>query len=82
MSPVRYELGFYIPEYVIHHSHRRDILKSHVANLHINNNCGLWPLASPSDKIILSDMRTQFLRENYPHKYETRVPLRKSSSQI
>jgi hypothetical protein len=28
MSPVRYELGFYIPEKVILHSHRRDNLKS------------------------------------------------------
>jgi hypothetical protein len=28
MSPVRYELGFYIPEDGILHSHRRDSLKS------------------------------------------------------
>jgi hypothetical protein len=29
MSPVRYELGFYIPEDYILHSHRRVNLKSH-----------------------------------------------------
>jgi hypothetical protein len=31
VSPVRYELGFYIPEDDIHHSHRRDNLKSYIA---------------------------------------------------
>jgi hypothetical protein len=30
MSPVRYELGFYIPEDGILHSHRRDNLKSYI----------------------------------------------------
>jgi hypothetical protein len=29
MSPVRYELGFYIPEDDILHSHRRESPKSH-----------------------------------------------------
>jgi hypothetical protein len=29
MSPVRYELGFYIPEDDILHSHRRENLKSY-----------------------------------------------------
>jgi hypothetical protein len=29
--PMRYELGFYIPEDDILHSHRRDILKSYIA---------------------------------------------------
>jgi hypothetical protein len=29
MSPVRYELGFYIPEDGILHSHRRENLKSY-----------------------------------------------------
>jgi hypothetical protein len=29
VSPVRYELGFYIPEYDIIHSHRRENLKSY-----------------------------------------------------
>jgi hypothetical protein len=29
MSPVRYEMGFYIPEDVILHSHRRENLKSY-----------------------------------------------------
>jgi hypothetical protein len=28
--PVRYELGFYIPEYVNLHSHRRETLKSYI----------------------------------------------------
>jgi hypothetical protein len=31
MSPVRYELGLYIPEDVIPHSHRRENLKSYTA---------------------------------------------------
>jgi hypothetical protein len=37
MSPVRYELGFYIPEDDIVHSHRRKNLKSYISidTLHI-----------------------------------------------
>jgi hypothetical protein len=31
MSPVFYELGFYIPEDDIFHSHRRENLKSYIA---------------------------------------------------
>jgi hypothetical protein len=31
VSPVRYELGFYIPEDAILHSHRRENLKSYIA---------------------------------------------------
>jgi hypothetical protein len=31
VSPVRYELGFYIPEHDILHSHRRENLKSYIA---------------------------------------------------
>jgi hypothetical protein len=31
VSPVRYELGFYIPEDDILHSHRRENLKSYIA---------------------------------------------------
>jgi hypothetical protein len=31
MSPVRYELGFYIPESDILHSHRRENLRSYTA---------------------------------------------------
>jgi hypothetical protein len=30
MSPVRYEIGFYIPEDDILHSHCREILKSYI----------------------------------------------------
>jgi hypothetical protein len=30
VSPVRYELGFYIPEDGILHSHRRENLKSYI----------------------------------------------------
>jgi hypothetical protein len=30
VSPVKYELGFYIPEDVILHSHRRENLKSYI----------------------------------------------------
>jgi hypothetical protein len=30
MSPVRYELGFYIPEDVVLHSHRRENLKTYI----------------------------------------------------
>jgi hypothetical protein len=30
VSPVKYELGFYIPEDDILHSHRRENLKSHI----------------------------------------------------
>jgi hypothetical protein len=31
MSPVKYELGFYIPKGGILHSHRRENLKSYIA---------------------------------------------------
>jgi hypothetical protein len=31
VSPVKYELGFYIPEDGILHGHRREILKSDIA---------------------------------------------------
>jgi hypothetical protein len=31
VSPVKYELGLYIPEDDILHSHRRENLKSHIA---------------------------------------------------
>jgi hypothetical protein len=31
MSPVKYELGFYIPEDDILHSHRRGNVKSYIA---------------------------------------------------
>jgi hypothetical protein len=31
VSPVKYELGFYIPEDDILHSHRREYLKSYIA---------------------------------------------------
>jgi hypothetical protein len=31
MSPVKYELAFYIPEDGILHSHRRENLKSYIA---------------------------------------------------
>jgi hypothetical protein len=34
VSPVKYELGFYIPEEDILHSHRRENLKSHIFTLH------------------------------------------------
>jgi hypothetical protein len=31
VSPVKYELGFYMPEDDIRHSHSRENLKSHIA---------------------------------------------------
>jgi hypothetical protein len=31
MFPVKYELGFYIPEYSVLHSHRRKNLKSYIS---------------------------------------------------
>jgi hypothetical protein len=31
VSPVKYEMGFYIPEDTILHSHRRETLKSYIA---------------------------------------------------
>jgi hypothetical protein len=33
MSPVRYELGFYIPEDDILHGHRREYLKLYIGDL-------------------------------------------------
>jgi hypothetical protein len=34
VSPVKYELGFYIPEDDILHSHRRENFKSHNVTVH------------------------------------------------
>jgi hypothetical protein len=34
VSPVRYELGSYIPEDDILHSHRRENLESYIFNMH------------------------------------------------
>jgi hypothetical protein len=39
VSPVKYELGFYIPEDDILHRHRRENLKSYIAL----TGCALWP---------------------------------------
>jgi hypothetical protein len=36
VSPVKYELGFYIPEDDILHSHRRENLKSYVSDLSVH----------------------------------------------
>jgi hypothetical protein len=37
VSPVRYELGFYIPEDDILHSHRRETVRSYGLIYHPNN---------------------------------------------
>jgi hypothetical protein len=37
VSPVRYELGFYIPEEDILHSHRRETFKSHTVSGLLNS---------------------------------------------
>jgi hypothetical protein len=36
VSPVKYELGFYIPEDAILHSHRRENIKSYTAALDVS----------------------------------------------
>jgi hypothetical protein len=43
VSPVRYELGFYIPEDDILHSHRRESLKSYMAFVPVEDG-GTQPL--------------------------------------
>jgi hypothetical protein len=65
MSPVRYELGFYIPEYDILHSHCRENLKSYIAltgwTLYRRRNVSLvrYKLGFyiPEDDILHSDSR-------------------------
>jgi hypothetical protein len=44
VSPVKYELGLYIPEDDIRHSHGRDDLKPYKGNFssYFNNTCDLW----------------------------------------
>jgi hypothetical protein len=37
VSPVRYELGFYIPEDGILHIHRRENLKSYTVKLYVHS---------------------------------------------
>jgi hypothetical protein len=50
VSPVRYELGFYITEDDILHSHRRENLKSDIAdNIH-------WPFALGSQTLKFQTM--------------------------
>jgi hypothetical protein len=41
VSPVKYELGFYIPEDGILHSHSRENLKSYIDEVIGDNHCGL-----------------------------------------
>jgi hypothetical protein len=38
VSPVRYELDFYIPEDGILHSHRRENLRSYILRGHVQDN--------------------------------------------
>jgi hypothetical protein len=45
MSPVRYELGFYIPEDAIPHSHCREGLKSYIVLYTFCNFLVLLPLS-------------------------------------
>jgi hypothetical protein len=40
VSPVKYELGFYIPEDDIQHSHRRETLKSYICSFGYQNGNG------------------------------------------
>jgi hypothetical protein len=43
VSPVKYELGFYIPEDNILHSDRRESLKSYVIGFFFRNSFGALP---------------------------------------
>jgi hypothetical protein len=47
MSPVRYELGFYITEGDILHSHRRDNLKSYLAT-----DVDIFPRCVPESRLM------------------------------
>jgi hypothetical protein len=47
MSPVRYELGFYITEDAILHSHRRESLKHHM-------NSFMFTFKNPNKKLQIS----------------------------
>jgi hypothetical protein len=65
LSPVRYELGFYIPEDDILHSHRRENLKSYIAltGWTLQRRCNVSPVKYelgfyiPEDDILHSDRR-------------------------
>jgi hypothetical protein len=70
MYPVRYELGFYIPEDDILHSHRRENLKSYIAltgwDVYLRSNMGpvRYELDFISQKaafFIVTDMKTSNL---------------------
>jgi hypothetical protein len=52
VSPVKYELRFYIPEDGIHHSHRRESLKSYIRILiFVINPCGKTDCGSFEENI-------------------------------
>jgi hypothetical protein len=65
VSPVRYELGFYIPEDGILHSHRRENLKSYIAltGWTLQRRCNVSPVRyevsyyTPEDAILHSHRR-------------------------
>jgi hypothetical protein len=58
VSPVRYELGFYIPEDNILHSHRRENLKSYISGECVfisearGTTCGVQPATKPRHRSI------------------------------
>jgi hypothetical protein len=58
VSPVKYELGFYIPEDDILHSHCRENLKSYSFLNHERLKCGIAGSQEPCNyKVMLSDFR-------------------------
>jgi hypothetical protein len=65
MSPVRYELGFYIPEDGILHSHRGVNLRSYTLTLHeysYNDNSDCWPLRMPHSVEFVTSSSLLFVR--------------------
>jgi hypothetical protein len=57
VSPVKYELGFYIPEDGILHSHRREILKSYLVR-------------RPSLQLVLEILKTNYFLMNLGYIHE------------
>jgi hypothetical protein len=68
VSPVKYELGFYIPEDGILHSHRREDLKSYIVltGWTLYRRCNVSPVryelgvCIPEDNVLHSDRRENF----------------------
>jgi hypothetical protein len=81
MSPEKYELGFYIPEYVILHGHRRENVKSYteLTSWALQRRRNVSPVRYelrfyiPEDGILHSHRRENLTSYSLHHDFKMRV---------